>query len=344
VTGAGETRVTPRTVLLTGGTGFIGANLARRLLRDGHSVHLLVRPGHAPWRLRGVRRHLALHTADLADGERVAAAVRRIRPEWVLHLAAYGAYPEQNEIARIFRDNVAGTANLVDACLRTGCEALVNTGSSSEYGFADHAPREDEPPAPNSYYAVSKVAATMLCLRAARAHRAPIVTLRPYSVYGPFEQPTRLIPTVIMRGLEGALPPLVDPRTARDFVFVDDVVDAYLRAAGQAGRRAGAVYNVGTGVQTRIAELVELARDVLRIADRPRWGSMPGRGWDTRTWVADPGLIREQLGWRPLTSLREGFGATVDWLRSNPPLLRLYREAIDPGSRARPRATNRARA
>lgn len=318
----------PRTTLLTGGMGFVGANLARRLLHDGHRVHMLVREGQSGWRIDGIRREVTVHTVDLADGDRLAAVVRDVRPEWVFHLAAYGASSEQSDVTRIFRTNVVGTANLVEACLRTGFEAFVNTSSSSEYGFKDHAPHEGEAVEPNSHYAVSKASATMFCRYVAQRHGAHIPTLRLYSVYGPFEQPTRLIPTMIVRGLEKTLPPLVNPDTARDFVFVDDVADAYLRAAATPGRSPGAVYNVGSGVQTRIVELVELARTLLKIEEQPRWGSMQDRQWDTRTWVADNSLIRETLLWQPETSLRQGFLKTVLWLQADPRMLRFYRGAL----------------
>jgi len=325
---AGRAGAQSRIVLLTGGTGFVGSNLARRLLGDGHRVHLLVRPGHAAWRIAGIRRDVTLHTADLADGDGVASVVAGVRPEWVFHLAAYGAYSEQADVAGIFRTNVVGTANLVESCVRLGFEAFVNTGSSSEYGFKDHAPHEDEPLEPNSHYAVSKASATMICRHASAARGAAITTLRLYSVYGPFEEPTRLVPTILVRGFGKTLPPLVDPGTARDFVFVDDVTDAYVRAAERPAGAPGAVFNVGTGVQTHIGDLVELVRAMLEIEEEPRWGSMPGRQWDTRTWVADPTSIRNALGWRATTSLRDGLLATVRWLQGDPEMLGRYRDAV----------------
>src|SRR5439155_23757872 len=124
-----------------------------------------------------------------------------------------------------------------------------------------------------------------------------ISTLRLYSVYGPFEEPGRLMPTLVLAALEGRLPPLVDQAIARDFVHVEDVVDAYLVAAGEAG--SGEVYNVGTGTQTSLGELVRIAGEVFSFAPEPAWGSMAPRGWDTSTWVADSGQIRAEPGWKP---------------------------------------------
>ena len=220
--------------------------------------------------------------------------------------------------------NVRGTVNLVRAGLETGVESFVNTGSSSEYGFKDHAPPEDEVIEPNSEYAVTKATATLYCAFMARAHAARIRTLRLYSVYGPWEEPTRLIPTLIVRGLHGQLPPLANPRVARDFIHVDDVCDAYLAAAADASAPDDAVFNVGTGVQTDLAGVVALTRRLLGVGEEPAWGTMPDRSWDTTCWVADTTRIREVLGWAPRHSLESGLAATIAWLRSDPRMLARY--------------------
>jgi dolichol-phosphate mannosyltransferase len=238
----------------------------------------------------------------------------------VFHLAAHGAYPEQTDWRKMVRTNVAGTAALVEACLRTGFEAFVHAGSSSEYGFKDHAPGEDEAPEPNSPYAFTKAAATHHCSHVARSQRVPLVTLRLYSVYGPFEEPTRLIPTLIRHGLRGELPPLVNPEICRDFVHVDDVCEAFILAA-RGAREPGTVYNVGSGVQVRLREVVDLARRLLNVTEEPRWGSMQDRRWDTTIWVADARRIRRELGWQPRHTLEDGLRLTVEWVRSHPIVL-----------------------
>src|SRR5678815_5617951 len=160
--------------LVTGGTGFVGANLARRLLADGHEVHLLVRPGHAKWRIDEIRNDVRLHQKQLADPAAVATVVRLARPEWIFHLAAHGAYPSQSDVQEMVRTNVTGTVNLVQAALAVSVGAFVHTGSSSEYGFKDHAPSETEWLEPNSAYAVTKAAATHYCRQVALAEKAPV--------------------------------------------------------------------------------------------------------------------------------------------------------------------------
>jgi UDP-glucose 4-epimerase len=313
-------------VLITGASGFVGNNLARFLVQSGHEVHLMLRSEHLDWRLQDIRDHVGVAFADLRDPESVTRSVKQVKPEWVFHLAAYGAYSFQTSMENILRTNIIGTANLVQACLKTGFEAFVNTGSSSEYGFKDHAPPEHELPEPNSHYAVSKVSATMFCRYTAVSTGARIPTLRLYSVYGPYEEPRRLMPTLILAGLEKHLPPLVNPDTARDYVYVDDVVRAYLMAASAPNQEPGAIYNVGTGVETSLGHVVKVATRVLGITTKPNWGSMESRIWDTNRWVADNNRIRKALGWQPEHSFESGFRAMVEWFLEHEELTAKYRE------------------
>src|ERR1043166_6771163 len=127
-------------VIVTGGTGFVGANLVRRLLREGQEVHLLVRPGYQPWRIEAIRNDVRLVEANLADEEEVRVRITEIQPDWVFLLAAHGAYSTQIDVREMIRTNIVSTVNLVEACLETGFEAFVHAGSSSEYGFKDHPP------------------------------------------------------------------------------------------------------------------------------------------------------------------------------------------------------------
>jgi UDP-glucose 4-epimerase len=267
-----------------------------------------------------------VHEVSLQDQAALDQTLRNIRPEWVFHLAVHGAYSTQTNLRQMVDTNILGTINLIQACLNVGFEAFVNTGSSSEYGFKDHAPNEREWLDPNSYYAITKASATLFCRYIAQSQRMHIPTLRLYSVYGPYEEPVRLMPTLITRGLQGDLPPLVNPDIARDFVYIDDVTDAYLLAATRPGQEIGAVYNLGSGIQTSLHEVVQVARQVLAIAVEPAWDSMSNRQWDTSTWVADTRKISSDLGWRPHYTFEQGFRAFVGWFRDNPALMPIYAE------------------
>lgn len=276
-------------------------------------MHLLVRPGFRPWRLEGIGDAVRLHAVRPGDADALHALASEVRADWVFHLAVYGGYAAQTDLSEMLETNVRGTALLLEACRRAGFEAFVNTGSSSEYGYVDHPPAETDRLEPNSDYAVTKAFASQFCRSIAQRDGLPVTTLRLYSVFGPWEEPTRLLPTLIARGREGALPPLVDPDTARDFVYVDDVCDAYVAAASQPPGEPGRIYNVGTGVQTTIRAVVDVARRTLGIDAEPAWGTLPRRPWDTTTWVADISRIRRELSWEPTHSFEEGFRQMARW-------------------------------
>lgn len=304
-----------KTVLLTGGTGFVGANLTRFLLALGCKVHLIVRSGFSNWRIREIQPHLYVHIVELTNFSKLVETINHIRPDWIFHLATHGAYSYQTDTQQIVQTNMLGTINLVEACSKYGFEAFINTGSSSEYGFKDHAAKEDEFADPNSCYAVTKLSATLFCRYIANQRKLHISTLRLYSVFGAYEEPTRLFPTLVKHGLRNEFPPLVDPAIARDFVYIDDVINAYHLAVTQPTREYGAIYNVGTGIQTSLGQVVEIAQRLMHIQTQPQWQSMPNRHWDTTSWVADPTKIKRELGWEPQYDVEQGMKKYIDWVK-----------------------------
>ena len=146
-------------------------------------------------------------------------------------------------------------------------------------------------------------------------------------MYGPYEEPTRLVPQLLVKSRAGSLPPLVDPEVARDYVYVDDVSDAFLAAASAARAHPGAVYNIGTGVQTTLRDIVEIVRRVRGLQVEPKWGAMPRRAWDTSTWVANIHRARAELGWQPQIDLERGIRCTANWLDENPTMIARYSAA-----------------
>ena len=153
----------------------------------------------------------------------------------------------------------------------------------------------------------------MFCRQTAHAYKVHLPTLRLYSAFGPFEEPGRLLPTLILHGMKGRLPALADPNVARDFIYVDDVVEAYLLAARIRGADFGAVYNVGSGIQTTLRELVEAARKALNIAAEPAWNTMPNRKWDANVWVGNIRKIQSELGWKPRHAVADGIQRMREW-------------------------------
>ena len=288
-------------------------------------MHLLLRENHNDWRIRSIKKDVNIHIIDLNDAEALSSTVSSIHPEWIFHLAAYGAYSSQSNLHQMIETNLSATCNLIDTCVKVGFEAFINTGSSSEYGYKDHAPDECEWIEPNSSYAVTKAAATHYCRFIAQSKKVNLSTVRLYSVFGPFEEPTRLIPTLILEGMQGRLPALVNPTIARDYIFVDDISEAYLSLASNPVRISAKVYNLGSGKQVSLREVVEVAINELQITSKPLWGSMPDRQWDTSVWIADHSKITNDLGWKPTYSFIEGFRQTINWFQSNPDILMFYK-------------------
>lgn len=301
-------------VLVTGAAGFIGACAVRALIARGAEVHAVVRPGSNLWRLAGLDTDAVLHRVDLAEHGSVNRLVDEVQPHAVVHLAAHGAYERQDDFPAMVRCNVLATHNLLEASLASGVTAFVNAGSSSEYGFRRSPMRETDRLEPNSHYAISKAAQTHLCsLLGNRAGiEMGVATFRLFSVYGPWEEPSRLIPTLIGRARAGLPLEMAAPTTARDFVYVGDVIEALLDFQ-QTARLRGDVINLGTGVETPLHAVVNLVRELTGSRSEVRWGVMPARRWDTDRWVANPSHAHELIGWRARHDLRQGLIETMNW-------------------------------
>jgi nucleoside-diphosphate-sugar epimerase len=180
---------------------------------------------------------------------------------------------------------------------------------------------------PTTSYGVTKAAATLYCRSKAVQDNLPISTLRLYSVYGPLEAPERFIPAIAVYGMAGRLPPLVNPDVARDFVYVDDVVDGFVLAATNAAGHSESCYNVGTGVQRTVRDVVAISRRLFRLTETAHWESMPNRAWDTAIWVADSSRIATAFRWSARYDLERGLETFVEWLQANPALLDYYRHS-----------------
>ena len=309
-------------VLVTGATGFVGANLCHHLTGKGVSVIGLEGPSVQRWRLKG--SPIELVQVDLCDAAAVRTFVRKSQPAAVFHCAAYGAYSSQMDADRIYDVTVGGTRHLLEALREVeDLIAFVQAGSSSEYGANCAAPREDDPTWPDSHYAVAKVAATALVRFYAVKYGMPAWVCRLYSVYGPLEDASRLIPKLLIEAQQGRLPPLVNPKISRDFVYVADVCDAFERFLTASSRlRKGELFNIGTGECVTLRKLVATSRRAFRTKETPNWGSMPDRHWDHARWYANPQKAWRLLGWLPRTSLQEGLEETMRWMNENPELVR----------------------
>jgi UDP-glucose 4-epimerase len=299
-------------ILVTGAAGFIGANLTRRLLDVGAHVHALVRPGTDMRRLADVMSAVTIHRADVSDRAALCVAVRRAAPDVIFHLAAHGAARHDADAPQLFSANVLGTLHLLEAAASVSYRRLVHVGGSSEYGPRLLPLRETDRLEPVTSYGASKAAATLAVQQYARTYERPIAILRPFSVYGPWESPSRLIPTATFAALDGRELPITPPGYRRDFVYVDDVVDACL-LAGTLDVPRGEIVNVGTGWQWSNDEVVRIIERVSGCVIQTRPGEYPPRLSDTTHWVADTTKAEQVLGWKASRSLESGLQDSVSW-------------------------------
>lgn len=315
---------TGRSVLVTGGDGFIGSHLVERLVADGAEVTALAyynsfgRWGWLDGLERSVRDAIRILPGDVRDARRIDEAVQG--RELVFHLAALIGIPYSYHAAESYvQTNVTGTFNVVEACRRHGSR-LVHTSTSEVYGTALRVPIDEEHPLqPQSPYSASKIAADMMALSYWHAHDVPVTVVRPFNTYGPRQSTRAVIPTIISQLVTGASEirlGAVSPR--RDFNFVADTVAGFL-ALADCEAAVGRVVNVGSGREISIGDLVELLGDVVGhraqvVTDEDR---LRPAGSEVDRLLCDHRLATELSGWTPQVSLEDGLGSTVEWVRAN---------------------------
>jgi dolichol-phosphate mannosyltransferase len=303
-------------ILDLGGSGFVGANLLRTLL--AHREDAFGTTTRLPaWRLEGLPPD-RVKQVDLLVESNLDALLEEVKPRTVFNCVAYGAYSFETDSKLIYQTNFNLTVQLLSRLESRSIASYVHAGSSSEYGDNAAGPSEQDPTAPNSDYAVSKVASANLIHYYGKRKQLPCANLRLYSVFGPLEDSSRLIPTLIRHGLSGTYPELVNPDTSRDFVYVDDVTEAFLDTAlNLSPEDYGESFNIGTGRKTTIGDVALVARELYGIGSEPEF-TMPGRRWDVSDWFANIDKAEDRLLWRPRTSFREGLERTTGWYRSLP--------------------------
>ena len=301
-------------ILVLGASGFVGANLFKTISAERDDVFAAVR-GDKNWRLREVDDEKVI-SIDIADYAATKNMLTEIYPRTVFDCIAYGAYSFEKDTNLIYDTNFKAITNLIESLISKPFSAYVHAGSSSEYGTNSAGPSEADFCEPNSHYAVSKIAIANYLRFVGKQSNFPCINLRLYSVYGPLEDVSRLIPNLLRSAIEQKLPPFVDPQTSRDFVHVDDVCAAFILAAAKMHPGLyGESFNIGSGQKTTIAELAELARAEFDIPEAPQFGTMKGRSWDLSEWYANPNAARDKLGWSAAIGLREGLRATALWVR-----------------------------
>lgn len=300
-------------IVIFGAGGFIGANLFRQIAQYREDVFAVTSKPFIPWRLDDCDHKKILH-CNITKKSDIELLFEEHQFKTIFTLAAYGAYSKQDDIDLIHETNYIGLLNLLELSSKFSIKAFIHAGSSSEYGLNCAAPNEDAPLQPNSHYAVTKAAAAQMIKFYGTIKEMPVLNLRYYSIYGPFEEPDRLIPQLIDKGMKGTYPPLVQPDISRDFVYIDDTVYATLLSANSDFQKTrGQSINIASGAKTTIREIANTIKNVFHLSNEPEWGDFPNRKWDLKDWYGNAALANQLLGWQNETSLKDGLSATYLW-------------------------------
>lgn len=293
-----------RHVLVTGASGFIGAHLVARLERDGAVVHAVSRSAEGSAGSRWWR-------VDLADAEQVAALVAAVEPMVIFHLASEVAGArEVANVLPMFRSNLASTVNLLCAAAPLGARVVL-AGSMEEPDPGDPGAAAGSP------YAAAKGAGTIYARMFHTLYGLPVVHLRVFMVYGPGQRDERkLVPYVTLALLRGEPPRLMSGRRAVDWIYVEDVVDAFL-AAAVSDDAVGRSLDVGTGRLETVRGVVERLAGLVGGDAEPEFGAMGDRPLEA-VRIARTAATEAAMGWKPRVALEVGLARTVAFYRDRP--------------------------
>ena len=316
-------------VLVTGAGGFIGSHLVERLVAEGASVRAFVRynsrgdAGLLRLTPRDIIQKVQIVAGDIRDTDAIHKAVES--QQVVFHLGALISIPySYHHPLEVAEANVMGTLNMLMACNQLKVDRLIHTSTSEVYGTALRVPiDENHPLQGQSPYSASKIGADKLAESFHCAFNLPVVTVRPFNTFGPRQSARAVIPTIITQALAQSVIRLGNLETTRDFTYVDDTVDGFVKAAETPGVE-GKTMNLGTGSEIKIGELVEKIIRLTGSSAKIEVDAARLRPADSEVQrlLSNNALACATLGWTPRTSLDDGLRQTVEWIKDH---LHLYR-------------------
>jgi CDP-glucose 4,6-dehydratase len=317
----GKLRANP--VFVTGAYGLVGSRLVAALVERGAQVVVLKRDDVAAsaLKLEGTEARVNVVHGDVCDAALIERVLNEYEVETVFHLAAQTIVGTGNRSPiSTFETNIRGTWTVLEACRRVGVQRVVAAASDKAYGFQEELPyREDLALEPRYPYEVSKAATDMIGRSYWHAFGLPVAVTRFANIYGGGDlNLSRLVPECVIAAIEGRSPVIrSDGTVERDFLYVDDAVNAYLAIAALLGegRGAGEAFNAGGDQPHSVLEVVELTCKVAGTGVRPEIrGTGTPDGEIARQW-ADSSKLRSLSGWAPRVALEEGLRRTVQWYR-----------------------------
>ncbi|MCL4418585.1 NAD(P)-dependent oxidoreductase [Patescibacteria group bacterium] len=305
-----------KTIFLTGGAGFIGANIVKYFAERNYKVIILIRKKTDLWRLKGIKK-ITFCYGDLSDTGFLKKELKKSKPQYILNCASYGNYPNQENSNRMIETNIMGLNNLLNASLNINYKAFIAMGTSSEYGYKNKPMSELDAIDPQSFYAATKASATLLARFFSKEYNKPIYILRLFSIFGPYEEKTRLIPTVIKNVLNNETVNLTPKTVRHDFIYIDDLIKAIEKIIKNKKKlKNGEIINIGSGKQFSNEEVVKAIEKITKTKININ-KNFPNRKWDTGYWLSNTKKSYKLLGWKPQYTMEEGLSKTIDWFKNN---------------------------
>lgn len=302
-------------VLVTGGSGFFGSHLVHRLHEMESEVHVLTKYNSVIDNVRLARIWDELHVieADLRNPDSLAP-LRDLNLDIVFHFAAYNHVGDSFlHVIEAMSSNAMGTVNLVEAC--ANYKAFVYIATSEVYGFQTETPwHENLTPFPISPYAVGKYSGELFARMAWHVRQRPVVVLRPFNAYGPYQSPRAVVAEIILNCLRGEPVRSTEGVQTRDFNYVTNLVDGVLLAATEA-KAIGEVINIGSGQDVSIRDLILKIHALTNSRSELQIGALPYRPTEIWRMAADNRKAAALLGWQPRIGLDEGLERTIGWYR-----------------------------
>jgi nucleoside-diphosphate-sugar epimerase len=303
VTSLSTGKLSTKKILITGGSGFIGRNLARRLCEIGAEVHMTSRVGRD-----SDQTNLKWWIGSFDDFDTAKKILSEVRPDIICHLAGEVTASNDVELVRsTYHSLLTSTVNILSLAAEMGCERIILTGSTNE--------PLDKDPQPNSPYSAAKWATNVYGHLFEQLYKLPVVIVRPAVGYGPDQPKDKIIPFVIRSLLKGESPKLTNGLWVTDWIYIDDTVDGILSSAVLPGLQ-GHTIDLGSGVLTSVREVVEKIVDIMEPETRPIFGALPDR-YVEHTRAADTKFAYSKLNWKTKVALEEGLRATVKWFKAN---------------------------
>jgi len=292
-------------VLVVGAAGYLGGFLTRRLLLDGMDVHIMIRKTTDLSRIHDVLKDVTVNHIEQGP---LQAKIATISPNFIINLLRHGPSNDENQM---IESNIKMTTELLNASANLDLTCFIHTGSSLEYGPKATRIHESDLPEPTTFFGATKISATKLCQQYASETGKNVVILRPFLVYGPNDKSTRFIPTAIESVINHRPLSITPDKYKRDWVFIDDVIDAYMAVLYSKRDWTGEIINIASGVQYSAIEIVTMIQKIVGQKNIIEKDGFAPRSFDTTSWVADISKAKRILDWAPKNTLYQGLQKTI---------------------------------